>query len=1163
MHPILSKKVSESKFANEDKSVANNSSKTGKVSSMNSPSRVLPLVNRTKNSKTERNLKSRSRDKILEKIRNKKVKSNSTSPNNKLHLSLEKPKKDGKLSNFFKMMTGEPVNKKSKEKKDFLITKNAKFEKRSVSTSNNRVFSKHEKPLNTDFTPCNNKFGYKPIDPTSFANIFKMVAKKIEIDGTRNNKNLTNAIGKYLMYSKYKPTLEKDEDDCFSDYSEQNLTINKEFVDLVDKHCDRLEMGGAGIEDNKEALPQTDLKKSQFREMMGIGEYKKKGIKESQQYQKDKILRGIYIKEGGFKTYKASTKNKLFPAKIRILTDDPDLESEIYVSFTKDPLASYHTDGFLSYDLKSNDKFLQIEPHWEFVDLKKNVYITIVAKTTISGHIGIAFSGTKVSDTLKKDNMKTKYDSFASSKIFMKTLLSDLKNDPITDYVKDFKSNILRSEQSRDKKMNIISSLKNTQFVNLPRNSTNSPTRSPEINKKCENMILKFPVENNSIASVKNKSSSKNVVIPDNTELEAQKLLSKTQSAHNIKIQQSYLQIQTNSKKITLPTLDSNRTNTALQVNYGQALRREMLSAVKQQVEASLALENQSKSTKRIRRKTREMSRKDSKSVTKSRRDVKNYFELLTNIKNEDDIEDPLDYYIQFKTDKKKMDDNTKDKLVDFVRQQTFEKKHHFIAAQENNKDTWKNVKQTRLIFNKKNKRARSNTLKAYGDSPKKNFGILEKRMLKTNVMDFGDPNEKFNNDEKYFTFGNAGFPKEKASHKYSENSPERDSKKNKGISEALIKKNSQKPIKPYLRDHFVSNKSTQLEVNRKLAGFYSKYKQDSIDKNANNLELLTVMAQKKSREFLIDKISHFNQKNEEKDEKIKRRNAINEILISFLRVVKQRIWIYILKFYFSKENIENRYAVLQPITLIKRRKMELLVNLQNFMKKKALKLKIFQVRNASKQVTNSLRLYLSLISQKSKKKVIQIAGKTLAWMFHCQKMRNSCFYYIIEQVAFKKRFVSHSNNIKTNFKKFQKQWNKELFNIIDFKTEIKHRKIYAFMDTEAILVHINTEKFLKQIYELVYNFELILNLQTRFIAKEKTRKIAEAQLLLEKERNNPTESQSNISDSTKPEETDKNQNVEEISIIEKIFGKFQQVIFYKNISKSFSYKIHSNHTAQ
>jgi hypothetical protein len=102
-----------------------------------------------------------------------------------------------------------------------------------------------------------------------------------------------------------------------------------------------------------------------------------------------KILTPINIAQGKTNSFHISTKEKLYPLKIRFFSDQPTPDLMIAASFSQIPSLHHH-------DMLVSGKTLTLTPKMQQDDENNLLQITIFAMTNLLGHIGVAFRGINI-----------------------------------------------------------------------------------------------------------------------------------------------------------------------------------------------------------------------------------------------------------------------------------------------------------------------------------------------------------------------------------------------------------------------------------------------------------------------------------------------------------------------------------------------------------------------------------------------------------------------------------------------------------------------------------------------------------------------------------------------------------------------------------------------
>lgn len=179
-------------------------------------------------------------------------------------------------------------------------------------------------------------------------------------------------------YTEHQEVEHQQED--ISKYTKDNLSKIDEILSILNKKYNK-----SIAQLNKESSPITSdkLNKSNITLLNSFFSRLKTEISNTKiepAILKDKVLKPITLNLNSTKTFKVCSKYKVYPAKIRIFSHDPDLMCEIYVNFNPIDLPIKKEDkNYITSDIKSVGKFLVIDKKWKYADERSEIYITIVA----------------------------------------------------------------------------------------------------------------------------------------------------------------------------------------------------------------------------------------------------------------------------------------------------------------------------------------------------------------------------------------------------------------------------------------------------------------------------------------------------------------------------------------------------------------------------------------------------------------------------------------------------------------------------------------------------------------------------------------------------------------------------------------------------------------
>ena len=153
---------------------------------------------------------------------------------------------------------------------------------------------------------------------------------------------------------------------------------------------------------------------------------------------KPKILTPIDLKSGTYISYKVSTVNKRFPAKVRVFTDRKSADMSITINFEKVPNSP-------EQGVTNNGKSFKL---FKGGHSSEYFYISVFCYYEFNGHIGVAFKGVDVIDKVKHE----KYESFIDYEDLKNELYEGIEeNKLIIKFLESNKTKLINDEDNEEK----------------------------------------------------------------------------------------------------------------------------------------------------------------------------------------------------------------------------------------------------------------------------------------------------------------------------------------------------------------------------------------------------------------------------------------------------------------------------------------------------------------------------------------------------------------------------------------------------------------------------------------------------------------------------------------------------------------------------------------
>ena len=763
---------------------------------------------------------------------------------------------------------------------------------------------------------------------------------------------------------------------------------------------------------------------------------------------KNKVLKDLYIPSGEYCVFQVISKEFLYPAKIRVFSDQIKVDVVITASFNLIP-------DLTSNDFKNSGKCLIIPKKYQFQDCNGFFYISIFAINDVFGHVGVAFKGIDVVSRINQDQndqippLYNMYNILPGLKEELEAEEKEFGYVNFFDY--DTKSNVTKlntnpslksfmpHDRSKNKKRPI--SISNSQKKGNP--EQNQPSVS---NFNTEAGLLTNRNVPEPVKDVMNVNFLEN--------LESQSTKQNPPNFQTIKNIPSRQNIKSNANNHTLGvSRTSDDSIQKIRINPMFSTRRivEQMSPIrKKQVLNTIDL-------------IKIESNRNIKNAMDNQGPGKSFHGKFFEAKgNEEEIR-MVDEQIE--------DSSIKNKKTEDFEFEKFTKNVFGRAFGHNKQNSVDGIFSSNQIFNTISRKARSkndsnklksNLFETISSIARNNF---EANSLKSALVLLNNPEES------------------KINIHYKTDKEARENQMDK-IGQLIVSNTQKKDFKDFEqknKDHI------------KLINSNDNFSLSQVEKQSILWQIKKLVADHSHRKIREERINYLTEI--QKSNEIKKQKRINEVKEKELKQQKNCVrdfWVLFMLLFKALEIIEEKYEkkmecrMERTIRLLYRKRLQ-----KKFRKKIAPNLTSKPTKLTENIISLSLRLFADMSKKRSEEINSKILGRLLSRFVKLTIIKNKLLDYVETRRILALRVMRHKTSVIQNYNIFQKEFDREMMKLMTFQDYVsmdKFRKTDLIKDVDIdVSTHLPNfhTKFRKNLFEIWYNVKLISHLQKRYVNKK------------------------------------------------------------------------------